>query len=179
MRASERGGRVRAKEKLYKYIIEKSIRESIINPTGLALLSVVSRVTRRARHREAGPTEASPVKALLCIYKLKKCLDGLPQLEHELKSPRAPFLSCTVAGRGRCRVPHGWRFSTHTHRRLCLVNLYVQSQSPPPLCNVTIFWGHVTWLYINCGHFGFESRIRLCTLQMFTSTGYTLLRRER
>lgn len=38
--------------------------------------------------------------------------------------------------------------------------LHVQSKPLPPLCVTLAVLGHVTLLYINCGHFGFESHIQ-------------------
>lgn len=57
---------------------------------------------------------------------------------------------------------------THTHahtNRLMAVFGYVHVQSlppppSPPPCVTSPFLGHVTLLYIDCGHFGFESHIK-------------------
>lgn len=94
-----------------------------------------------------------------------------------------PIFNCTVTRRGgvfslfflcsdtwvtvkkRCRVPRHWRFSTtHTHKQTdgCI---WLPSCSPPSIllpfvCVTSPVLGHVTSLYIDCGHFFFKLHIQ-------------------
>lgn len=64
-----------------------------------------------------------------------------------------------------CWVPHRWHFCTaHTLTQTdwwpCLVTFMSSLNLHPPLCVTSPVLGHVTLLYIDCGHFGFELHIQ-------------------
>lgn len=54
--------------------------------------------------------------------------------------------------------------------------IHVQSQPPPP-CVTSPVLGHVTLLYIDCGHFGFELHIQ-CPFVYTTDALHPRLRRQ-
>lgn len=136
-------------------------------------------------------------KTLLCIYRYKlKCLDGLPQLKHELKSPCAHFkLHSHQTGRSwltfNCSVPLHRHLSTTrahtlslTHTLTVLLTLMSKSQAPPLCVTPTVFffgscdlalyrlWALWFWICI--------SSVHLCTLQLFcTEVKHTSLWGER